>query len=72
MRLVYSLRFDHESGSSGTTLQLVAPVDGAGHSRHCRPLNRRKRVVDLGPGDHVLHRGKVYRIEDVERIAGTT
>lgn len=71
MRLVYSLRFDHESGRS-TTLQLVAPVDGAGHSRHCRPLNRRKRVVDLGPGDHVLHRGRVYRIQGVERIPGAT
>jgi hypothetical protein len=66
MRLIYSLRLDLERAKPGKAVQLIAPVDRAGHSRLCRPLNRHKRLVDLGPGDHVLHRGRVYRIQGVE------
>jgi hypothetical protein len=66
MRLIYSLRLSLEPSRPGSSLELIAPVDGEGASRHCRPLNRKKRLVDLGPGDHVLHRGRVYKIQDVE------
>jgi hypothetical protein len=66
MRLIYSLRLDLAPGRPGSTLQLIAPVDDTGRSRHCRPLNPRKRLVDLGAGDHVLYRGNVYRIQGVE------
>jgi len=66
MRVIDSLRLELEPGRSGTKLQLIAPVDGTGHSRHCRPLNSKKRLVDLGAGDHVLRCGKIYRIHDIE------
>jgi len=66
MRVIDSLRLELEPGKSGTKLQLIAPVDVTGHSRHCRPLNSKKRLVDLGAGDHVLRCGKIYRIHGIE------
>ena len=66
MRVIASLRLDLEAGQSGTRLQLIAPIDDAGRSRHCRSLSPRKRLVDLGTGELVLHQGKIYRIRGVE------
>jgi hypothetical protein len=66
MRVIYSLRLDLDPGRPGTTLHLIAPVDGTGRSRICRPLNPRKRLVDLVNGDHILYCGKVRRIQGVE------
>jgi hypothetical protein len=63
MRLVYCLQF---TLASPTTLMLIAWLDSAGNSPYCHPVDRSKRVADLGPGDQLRHRGKIYTIWEVE------
>ena len=62
-RVVYSLAFEIEALTEGSgPAQLIAPLDAHGDGRYARPVNRRKRLVDVGPGDWIKHRGRPLRV----------
>ena len=64
-RIIYSLKFDLGRSLAGEIVQLIAPLDSGGRSRHCRPV-RKRRVIDLRVGDFLRHRGRSYIIDGVE------
>ncbi len=63
-RVIYSLIFDLRT-LSGSTRQLVAPLNDAGQSPHCRAVPPKQRVIDLRVGDFVRHGQNVYEIAAV-------
>jgi hypothetical protein len=63
--LVYSLEFELERFCPQTTQRLIVPVDQEGRSPHCRALDRNKRLVDLVPGDWIVHTRHRYRVKTV-------
>ncbi len=62
-RVIFSLAFEIESlaGSSGPS-QLIAPLDAHGNGRYARPADRCKRLIDVGTGDWIKHRGRPLRV----------
>jgi hypothetical protein len=63
--LVYSLEFELERFRPLTTQWLIVPVDREGQSPYCRAHDRNKRLVDLVPGDWIVHSRRRYRIKTV-------
>ena len=63
--LVYSLEFELELLRQRTTHRLIVPLDADGRSPYCRPQERGKRIVDLVPGDWIVHNRRRYRIKAV-------
>lgn len=63
--LLYSLEFELERFRPLTTQRLIVPVDREGRSPYCRAHDRSKRVVDLVPGDWIVHNRRRYRIKTV-------
>ena len=63
-RIIYSLLFDLRA-LGGSKLQLVAPLDAAGQSPHCRAVPPKQRVIDLRVGDFVRHGREAYEITAV-------
>ncbi len=62
-RVIYSLAFEIEALTGGSSpAQLIAPLDAQGNGRYARPVDRRKRLVDVGPGDWIKHRGRPLRV----------
>ena len=62
-RVIYSLAFEIESlVERAGPAQLIAPLDARGNGRYARPVNRHKRLVDVGPGDWIKHRGRPLRV----------
>ncbi len=62
-RIIYSLAFEIESlVERAGPAQLIAPLDTHGNGRYARPVDRRKRLVDVGPGDWIKHRGHPLRV----------
>jgi hypothetical protein len=66
VKLICCLQFSLFTPQPKGCVLLLAWLDAAGNSPHCRAVERGKRVVDLGPGDRIWHRGKTYIIEAVE------
>jgi hypothetical protein len=64
-RLVYSLEFELELFRPRTTHRLIVTVDPDGRSPYCRAHDRAKRVVDLVPGDWIVHNRRRFRIKAV-------
>ena len=61
--LVFSLTFELESQSpGGSSTQLIAPLNSEGNGRFAKPVDRRKRLVVVGPGDWIKHRGCSLRV----------
>lgn len=63
--LVYSLEFELERFCPPTTQRLIVPVDREGRSPYCRAQDRDKRLVDLMPGDWIVHNRHRYRVKTV-------
>ncbi|HEX4072644.1 MAG TPA: hypothetical protein VHX68_15795 [Planctomycetaceae bacterium] len=63
--LVYSLEFELERLCPPTTQRLIVPVDREGQSPYCHAQDRNKRLVDLVPGDWIVHIRHRYRIKTV-------
>jgi hypothetical protein len=63
--LVYSLELEVERFCPRTTQRLIVPVDQQGRSPACRAHDRGKRLVDLVPGDWIVHHRRRYRIKTV-------
>ena len=62
-RVIYSLAFEIESLTGGAgPAQLIAPLDAHGNGRYARPVDCRKRLVDIGAGDWIKHRGRPLRV----------
>lgn len=64
--IIYSLQFELEPAKPGTSLSLIAPLDRFGRGKHCRPATAGKRLVDVQPGDWILHRGRRYHVTGVK------
>jgi hypothetical protein len=63
--LVYSLEFELETLKARTTHWLIVPVNEDGRSPYWRPHERHKRLVDVGPGDWIVHNCRRYRVKTV-------
>lgn len=63
--LVYSLEIELELFRPRTTHRLIVPLDPDGRSPHWRPQDRSKRLVDLVPGDWIVHNRRRYRVKTV-------
>jgi hypothetical protein len=63
--LVYSLEFELEMLKARTTHRLIVPVNEDGRSPHWRAHERTKRLVDVGPGDWIVHNFRRYRVKTV-------
>ncbi|HXY32909.1 MAG TPA: hypothetical protein VEI07_01700 [Planctomycetaceae bacterium] len=63
--LVYSLEFELETLKTRTTHQLIVPVNEDGRSPHWRAHESHKRLVDLAPGDWIVHNCRRYRVKRV-------
>ena len=63
--LVYSLELEVERFCPRSTERLIVPVDQQGRSPACRAHDRGKRLVDLVPGDWIVHHRRRYRIKTV-------
>ena len=54
-RVIYSLAFEIEALAEGIgPSQLIAPLDAHGNGRYARPVDRRRRLADVGPGEEPL------------------
>ncbi len=60
-RVIYSLLFDLRTLEAGS-VQLVAPLNAVGQSRHCRAVPPKQRVIDLRIGDFIRHGRHVYEV----------
>jgi len=63
--LVYSLEFELEMLRARTTHRLIVPVNEDGRSPHGRAHELNKRLVDVGPGDWIVHNRRRYRVKTV-------
>ncbi len=63
--LVYSLEFELEMLKARTTHRLIVPVNEDGRSPYWRAHERNKRLVDVGPGDWIVHNCRRYRVKTV-------
>jgi hypothetical protein len=63
--LVYSLEFELEMLKARTTHRLIVPINEDGRSPHWRAHERNKRLVDVGPGDWIVHNYRRYRVKTV-------
>jgi hypothetical protein len=66
MRLVYCLRFELETPPPTSRALIVwLNADGNFQPEYARPMDRGKRVVDVGPGDRLWHRGQISTVRSV-------
>ena len=64
-RIIYSLEFDiADPDRPQQLLGLIAPLNRAGQSPHCRPIGK-GRVIDLRVGDQLTHQGRCVDIRAV-------
>jgi len=67
MHVIFCLWLELETPPPAPRSLLVwLDANGDAKPPYCRPLDESKRMVDIGPGDWILHHGKPRQVKSVE------
>lgn len=70
-RIVYSIQYALKTDPP-CSRSLIVNLDSDGNSigNHCRPADPTKRIIQVRPGDDIVHGGKIFTVISVKAYRG--